>query len=35
MANYTKYGFNAVVAKPYGVEEMQRVINRLLSKKKK
>ena len=35
MANYTKYGFSAVVAKPYGAEEMQRVINRLLSKKKK
>jgi two-component system, cell cycle sensor histidine kinase and response regulator CckA len=33
MANYAKYGFSAVVAKPYSTEEMQQVLYKLLAKK--
>jgi PAS domain S-box-containing protein len=33
MANYSKYGFSAIVAKPYSAQEMQQVLYNVLNKK--
>ena len=35
MANYKKFGFKSVIAKPYKISELSLVLNDLLSKKKK
>jgi len=34
MSNYKKYGFSAVVTKPYSVEELEKILHNLLGKKK-
>jgi PAS domain S-box-containing protein len=35
MSDYKKYGFKAVIAKPYSVKQLRELLSKLLSKKKK